>query len=114
MTQSPEKPEIKDVTNAPKDWEDFWASEDIIDFDFHLPELGDEPVANRFKEILPNHPTRDEVDEMIEDKIRRHNRNASLISMLLGFAFLGAFVDGFLRVIGKIAPFLGIDVNIMG
>jgi hypothetical protein len=34
--------------------------------------------------------------------------------MLLGFAFLGAFVDGFLRVIGKIAPFLGIDVNIMG
>ena len=55
MTQSPEKPEIKDVTNSPKDWEDFWASEDIIDFDFHLPELGDEPVANRFKEILPNH-----------------------------------------------------------
>ena len=51
---------------------------------------------------------------MIEAKIRRHNRNASMVSMVLGIMFLAAFVDGFLRVIGKIAPFLGIDVSIMG
>ena len=72
-------------------------------------------MTNRFKEILPakRPPTVEEVDEMIEAKIRRHNRNASFISMALGFAFLGAFVDGFLRVIGKIAPFLGIDVSIL-
>ena len=29
MTQTPEKPEIKDVTDSPKDWEDFWKSEDL-------------------------------------------------------------------------------------
>ena len=113
MTQTPEKPSITDVTNSQKDWEDFWNSENI-DADFWMPELGNDPMAHRFKEILPHHPTRDEVDEMIEAKIRRHNRNASMVSMVLGIMFLAAFVDGFLRVIGKIAPFLGIDVSIMG
>ena len=112
MTQTPEKPSITDVTNSQKDWEDFWNSENI-DADFWMPELGDDPMAHRFKEILPHHPTRDEVDEMIEAKIRRHNRNASMVSMVLGIMFLAGFVDGFLRVIGKIAPFLGIDVSIM-
>ena len=67
MTQTPEKPSITDVTNSQKDWEDFWNSENI-DADFWMPELGDDPMAHRFKEILPHHPTRDEVDEMIPNR----------------------------------------------
>ena len=50
---------------------------------------------------------------MIDDAIRQHNRNASIISMLLGIIFLALFVDGFFRVIGMIPPFMGIDVNIL-
>lgn len=49
----------------------------------------------------------------IDAAITRHNRNASMISMVLGIVFLALFVDGFLRVIGVVPPFLGIDVNIM-
>jgi hypothetical protein len=53
------------------------------------------------------------IDESIEKAIRRHNRNASMISMTLGIIFLALFCEGFLRVIGMIPPFLGIDVSIM-
>ena len=52
------------------------------------------------------------VKELIDDAIRKHNRNASMISSALGLFFLGAFVDGFLRAIGEIPPFLGIDINL--
>ncbi len=50
---------------------------------------------------------------MIDDAIRQHNRNASMISMVLGIIFFALFADGFFRVIGMIPPFLGIDVNII-
>ena len=48
--------------------------------------------------------TRDEVDEMIRDAIRRHNRNASVISMCVGWVVLALFSEGLLRLIGKIPP----------
>lgn len=57
--------------------------------------------------------SKQEVEVMIDAAITRHNRNASMISMVLGLAFLALFVDGFMRVIGMVPPFLGIDVNIM-
>ena len=57
--------------------------------------------------------TKVEVQEMIDDAIRQHNRNASIISMTLGIIFLALFADGFFRVIGMIPPFLGIDVSIL-
>lgn len=50
--------------------------------------------------------TRDEVDEMISDAIRRHNRNASIISMCVGWVVLALFAEGLLRLIGKIPPLL--------
>tara|TARA_B100000035_G_C20989008_1_gene549296 strand:+ start:1081 stop:1353 length:273 start_codon:yes stop_codon:yes gene_type:complete len=71
-------------------------------------------VAHRFEEIKPSHPvTKKEVEEMIEFAINRHNRNAGLISMVLGFLFIALFTDGFFRVIGEIPPFMGIDVDIL-
>ena len=57
--------------------------------------------------------SKEEVDEMIEFAINRHNRNAGLISMALGFTFIALFADGLFRVLGLIPPFLGLDVNVI-
>ncbi len=71
-------------------------------------------MSHRMNEIKPaHHVTKEECQEMIDDAIRQHNRNASIISMFLGITFLALFVDGFFRVIGMIPPFMGIDVNIL-
>jgi hypothetical protein len=48
--------------------------------------------------------TRSEVQEMIDDAIRRHNRNASIISMCVGWVVLALFAEGLLRLIGVIPP----------
>jgi hypothetical protein len=48
--------------------------------------------------------TRTEVQEMIDDAIRRHNRNASIISMCVGWVVLALFAEGLLRLIGIIPP----------
>jgi hypothetical protein len=50
--------------------------------------------------------TRTEVQEMIDDAIRRHNRNASIISMCVGWVVLSLFAEGLLRLIGVIPPLL--------
>ena len=52
----------------------------------------------------PDHITREECQEMIDDAIRRHNRNAGIISMFVGFFILGLFSEGLLRLIGAIPP----------
>ena len=71
-------------------------------------------MAHRMDEIKPAHYiTKEECEEMIEDAIRQHNRNASIISMCLGILFLALFAEGFFRVIGMIPPFMGIDVDVM-
>ena len=43
----------------------------------------------------------------------KHNRDATVISMILGFTALALFVDGLLRILGIIPPFMHIDVNIL-
>ena len=50
--------------------------------------------------------TRSEVQEMIDDAIRRHNRNASIISMCVGWVVLALFAEGLLRLIGVIPPLI--------
>ena len=50
--------------------------------------------------------TRSEVREMIDDAIRRHNRNASIISMCVGWVVLALFAEGLLRLVGAIPPVL--------
>jgi len=52
------------------------------------------------------HVTRTEVQEMIDAAIRRHNRNASIISMFVGWFVLALFAEGLLRLIGVIPPLL--------
>ena len=43
----------------------------------------------------------------------KHNREATVISMILGFTTLALFVDGLLRMLGIIPPFMHLDVNIL-
>ena len=58
-------------------------------------------------EIKPEHyVTQKECQEMIADAIRRHNRNASIISMCVGWVVLCLFAEGLLRLIGVIPPLL--------
>jgi len=54
----------------------------------------------------PNRLTEERVQEMIDDAIRRHNRNASIISMCVGWVVLALFAEGLLRLIGVIPPVL--------
>ena len=68
--------------------------------------------------------TKKEVDELIkeavdearridEESMRKHNREATMISMALGFTTLALFVDGLLRLLGIIPPFMDIDISIV-
>jgi hypothetical protein len=50
--------------------------------------------------------SRSEVQEMIDAAIRRHNRNASIISMCVGWVVLALFAEGLLRLVGVIPPLL--------
>jgi hypothetical protein len=52
----------------------------------------------------PEWTTKEEVQEMIDDAIRKHNRNASIISMCVGWVVLALFAEGLLRLIGVIPP----------
>ena len=72
--------------------------------------------------------TKDEVDVLIsaavkeaveeakridEESMAKHNRDATVISMILGFTTLALFVDGLLRMFVIIPPFMDLDVNIL-
>ena len=72
--------------------------------------------------------TKEEVDALIADAVKeavaeatrideesmaKHNRDATVISMILGFTTLALFVDGLLRMLGIIPPFMDLDVNIL-
>jgi len=54
----------------------------------------------------PERLTKQEVQEMIDDAIRQHNRNASIISFCVGWVVLALFAEGLLRLIGVIPPLL--------
>ena len=52
----------------------------------------------------PEWVTKEECQEMIDNAIRKHNRNASIISMCVGWVVLALFAEGLLRLIGVIPP----------
>ena len=55
----------------------------------------------------------DEARRIDNESMAKHNREATVISMILGFTTLALFVDGLLRMLGIIPPFMDIDVNIL-
>ena len=54
-----------------------------------------------------------EARKIDEESMAKHNRDATVISMILGFTTLALFVDGLLRMLGIIPPFMYLDVNIL-
>ena len=54
-----------------------------------------------------------EAKEMDAELMRKHNRNATIISMILGLICLALFLDGLLRILGIIPPFMDLDVNVI-
>ena len=84
-----------------------------------------EMTEEKIKRIVPHLCyTKEEVDLLIkgavdeakridEESMKKHNRDATVISMILGFTTLALFVDGLLRMLGIIPPFMHLDVNIL-
>ena len=54
-----------------------------------------------------------EAKKIDEESMAKHNRDATVISMILGFTTLALFVDGLLRMLGIIPPFMDLNVNIL-
>ena len=55
----------------------------------------------------------DEARRIDDESMAKHNRDATVLSMILGFTTLALFVDGLLRVLGIVPPFMDLDVNIL-
>jgi len=55
----------------------------------------------------------DEARKIDEASMAKHNRDATVISMILGFTALALFVDGLLRLLGIIPPFMQIDIDLL-
>ena len=64
-------------------------------------------ISNAVKEAV------EEAKKIDEESMAKHNRDATVISMILGFTTLALFVDGLLRMLGIIPPFMEIDINIL-
>ena len=64
-------------------------------------------IADAVKEAVS------EATRIDEESMAKHNRDATVISMILGFITLALFVDGLLRMLGIIPPFMDLDVNIL-
>ena len=81
------------------------------------------PLSDAYKSPRDTY-TKEEVNALIADAVSEaraideasmaeHNRDATVISMILGFTVLALFIDGLLRILGIIPPFMDIDVNII-
>ena len=67
-------------------------------------------------DVLISNAVKEAVEEAVridEASMAKHNREATVISMILGFTTLALFVDGLLRMLGIIPPFMDLDVNIL-
>ena len=84
----------------------------LSDIKFHkIPVVGQfytkAEVDNLIREAV------EEARRIDEESMRKHNRDATVISMILGFTTLALFVDGLLRLLGVTPPFMGIDIDIL-
>ena len=55
----------------------------------------------------------EEAREIDRLSMAKHNWTATVISMILGMICLALFVDGLLRILGIIPPFMDLDVSIV-
>ena len=55
----------------------------------------------------------DEARKIDEESMAKHHRDATVLSRILGFTALALFVDGLLRLLGIIPPFMDIDIDVL-
>ena len=55
----------------------------------------------------------EEAREIDRLSMAKHNWTATIISMILGLIALALFLDGLLRILGIIPPFMDLDVNVI-
>ena len=55
----------------------------------------------------------EEAREIDRASMAKHNWDATIISMILGFIALSLFVDGLLRILGIIPPFMDLAVSLV-
>ena len=82
-------------------------------------------TEEKIRQIVPQLTyTKEQVDTLIaaaldearaidEKSMADHNFKATIISMILGFTCLALFLDGTLRLLGIIPPFMDIDISII-
>ena len=85
---------------------DFTTEEKIRAMTYTKPEV-DAMIAEAVKDAI------DEARKIDEASMAKHNRDATVISMILGFTTLALFVDGLLRLLGIIPPFMEMDINLL-
>ena len=85
---------------------DFTTEEKIRAMTYSKPEV-DAMIAEAVQDAI------DEARKIDEASMAKHNRDATVISMILGFTTLAVFVDGLLRLLGIIPPFMDVDINIL-
>ena len=93
--------------------------------EFPLSDIGGQMMEEKIRKVAY---TKQEVNIMIDravkvaveearridaESMRKHNRDATVISMILGFTALALFVDGLLRLLGIITPFMQIDIDVL-
>ena len=67
-------------------------------------------------DVLISNAVKEAVEEAVkidEASMAKHNRDATVLSMILGFTTLALFVDGLLRLLGVIPPFMQIDIDLL-
>ena len=67
-------------------------------------------------DVLISNAVKEAVEEAVkidEASMAKHNREATFFSMIVGFTTLALFVDGLLRMLGIVPPFMEIDINIL-
>ena len=92
---------------------------------FPVSDIGGQMMEEKIRKVAY---TKQEVNIMIDhavkvaveearridaESMRKHNRDATVISMILGFTALALFVDGLLRLLGIIPPFMQIDIDVL-
>ena len=93
--------------------------------EFPLSDIGGQMMEEKIRKVAY---TKQEVNIMIDRAVKvaveearridaesmaKHNRDATVISMILVFTALALFVDGLLRLLGIIPPFMQIDIDVL-
>ena len=82
-----------------------------------MPTIGPEEVYSK-REVerliaTAKYEAIEEAREIDRLSMAKHNWTATVISMILGLIALSLFLDGLLRILGIIPPFMDLDVDII-